>query len=148
MNFYTRIASRNPVLDSPAMTIPGLEKSRLSDNPDGRPSRVGSNPTQQDISLPAPISDKLPPATLADRASVGCSSPLHSHMDTNLIPSKRADRWKLKFNSLNIPNQIGLVDWAREAGCAQNHNLIANCLSFMDSEAQVSSVILTPNILY
>lgn len=72
-------------------------------------------------------------------------------MDTNIIPSEHMDRWKSKFNSLNTPNQIGLglmVNWAREASCSQDHKLIANCLSFMDSKAQVSITTLTPNILY
>lgn len=71
-------------------------------------------------------------------------------MDTNLILAKHVDRWKLKFGSLNIPKQIGLglvLDWARETGCSQDYKLIATCLNFMESEAQVSIATLTPNIL-
>lgn len=54
-------------------------------------------------------------------------------------------------SDLNIPNQLGLslvVDWAREADCSHDHKLIANCLDFLDSEDQVSSANLSPNILY
>lgn len=68
-----------------------------------------------------------------------------------MIPSEHVDRWKLKFRSLNIPKQLGLslvVDWAREADCSHDHKLIANCLEFLDSEAQVSSTNFSQNILY
>lgn len=70
---------------------------------------------------------------------------------TDIIPSEHVDRWKLKFRSLNIPKQLCLslvVDWAREADCSHDHKFIANCLHFLDSEAQVSSTNLSPNILY
>lgn len=97
--------------------------------------------------------DKLTPKSVHgdDRAEMGSSSPLHNHMDIDMIPSEHVDRWKLKFRSLNIPKKIGfglVVDWAREAGCSHDHKLIANCLDFMDSQAQVSSANPPPNILY
>lgn len=36
----------------------------------------------------------------------------------------------------------------RELGCAQDHLLIANCLAFIDTEAHVTVLKLSPNILY
>lgn len=31
-----------------------------------------------------------------------------------------------------------LVDWAQEMGCTEDHQLISNCLDFVDTGAQVS----------
>lgn len=103
--------------------------------------------------LPFRINCHLELDNKADRAYVEHSTALQSHVDTSLIPSKYVERWKSKFNSLNIPTLwLGLVvDWAREeAGCSQDHHLIANCLNFIDSEAHVSISTLSqiPYITY
>lgn len=153
LNNYTGIASMAPTLDSPAMSIPGFEKPRNPNKLDDPRSRVGPDQGQQNLSSSAPVLDKLTPKSVHrdDRTEMGNCSPLHNHMDTDMILSEHVDRWKLKFRSLNIPKQIGLslvVDWAREAGCSHDHKLIANCLDFMDSEAQVSSANISLNILY
>lgn len=43
---------------------------------------------------------------------------------------------KNNFNSINIPKKdlLGLLlNWAKEVGCSQEYQLIANCLEFIDS---------------
>lgn len=59
--------------------------------------------------------------------------------------------WKNNFRNLSISkeNYFGLlVEWAREMGCSQDHQLIANCLNFVDSEAHVSLDNLSPSLFY
>lgn len=41
-----------------------------------------------------------------------------------------------------------MVDCAQQVGCSHDHQLIANCLDFLDTEAQVNLFGFSPNILF
>lgn len=85
---------------------------------------------------------------------------LQDHMDktTQLNPSldifiteDDVARQKKKFNNISLPKQSysdQVVDSAQEMVFSLDHALIANCLDFMDSEAQVSTTKLSLNLLY
>lgn len=149
LNFYTGVAYMANDLDSQAIRIPGLEKSRNPAKIDTHPSWVGYDQGQQILSSPITVINKATSISVhrEDRNDGGNNSTFHIHKDTDMILSEHVDRWKLKFRSLNIPKQLGLslvIDWAREADSSHDHKLIANCLDFLDLEAQVSSANLSP----
>lgn len=86
--------------------------------------------------------------TSHDVASIPTSKHL---LDSNTISAEHVAKGKKNFNSLLILKILCLgyvVDWGGELGRAHDHQLIANCLYFLDSEAQVTISTLRPNILF
>lgn len=65
-----------------------------------------------------------------------------SQLVSSSILTEHVTRWKLNFNSLCIPKHLGFglhCGLGRELGCAHDSFLLANCLDFIDSKAQVPS---------
>lgn len=56
----------------------------------------------------------------------------------------------IKFVAYPSSYKLGyVVDWAHQVGCSHDHQLIANCLNFLDNnEAQVSLSALSTYILF
>lgn len=81
---------------------------------------------------------------LALQSLVQTNTAYSPHMDNQHVESSRVSRWKDKFKNFNILKKEYLsllVSWAQEMGCTQNNKLISNCLDFIDSKAQVVSLI-------
>lgn len=55
-----------------------------------------------------------------------------------LMLARHASEGKLQSSVHPEASFFLLVDWAQEMGCTEDHQLISNCLDFVDTRAQVS----------
>lgn len=87
-----------------------------------------------------------PPPSVRSTKPVEGSSVSAGHLSLTKLNPSHINSWKEMFNKLVVPkNQYFelLINWAKEVGWFQYHQLISYCLDFVDLGAQVSTTKLS-----
>lgn len=109
-----------------------------------------SSPTRGEVSsLPVPSTDtlSLDLETGTGMLNMEASPKPRRHRGTDSVPIDYVECWKSNFNTLRSPN-FGPYGWLGPWDWLWSGLLIANCLDFLNVEAQVSISNLSPSILF